>query len=398
MRYLVYVLTAIMIWGCMTFRYVGNGFSLAVIAFCLLAGGMLYQKKRTLFPVQRNLWRAIISLYGTLFIVSLLQCDNIKNITDSAYGSVTLFLITLPMWMVLYIGHWYDIRKIVLCVVYGNMYAFSIYGLWKYVVDKQGRLISFYGSSTEVGMLLDLFIPFTVALGMYYWKNKYLRIASILLVILEMIAVVLTGTRGSYLALGVGVVATGAVYVWIHRGILSILQKGLIGMMMVLCCLGVSGYICYMSAVNHRGMEGGERLMMWESSYHMWEDHKLLGIGLSEWKEAYNNPQSPYRPTAGKETSNVMPHNIYIYFGATGGILSLVGLIGYIIFMCKYLVEQIKGYSCNPIAWAMIFMFTAFMAHGLVDGTLISKHIGRIFYLFLGTGILFIQKYGIFGR
>lgn len=80
-------------------------------------------------------------------------------------------------------------------------------------------------------------------------------------------------------------------------------------------------------------MVGGERLLMWDSSYHMWEDHKLLGIGFSEWREAYNNPESKYHPLEGKETTNVMPHNIYIYFAATGGIISLIGLCGYI-FLC----------------------------------------------------------------
>lgn len=38
---------------------------------------------------------------------------------------------------------------------------------------------------------------------------------------------------------------------------------------------------------------GGERTIMLESSYRMWKDHKLSGIGMAHWKENY---YGPYRP------------------------------------------------------------------------------------------------------
>lgn len=391
MKYICIFLTIVMLWGCMTFRYVGNGFSIAMIAFGLLAGALAFLGKRSVFRIHRDLGKAFLSLYGTLFVVSVCQYDTIKNITDSAYGSATLFLITLPLWMVLYVGKQYDIRKIILCVVYGNMYAFSLYGLWLYERTRQSRLTSFYGSPPEVGMLLDLCIPFTMALGMYYRKWVWLRAVSVILVILELAAVVLTETRGSYLALSAGVIVAAGLYIWQQGKSASLLKKAAVGITVFLFCLSAAGYTWLLGNENVQRMEGGERFLMWESSYHMWEDHKLLGIGLSEWQEAYNNPSSPYHPNDGKETTNVMPHNIYVYFGATGGIVSLSGLLGYMFFMSRYLLGKVRGMRNHPMAWAMLFMFVAMMAHGLVDGTLISKHIGRIFYLLLGAGIIFIE-------
>lgn len=393
MKYICIFLTIVMLWGCMTFRYVGNGFSIAMIAFGLLAIALAFLGKRSLFRIHQDLGKAFVSLYGTLFIVSVLQYNTIKNITDSAYGSITLFLIILPLWMIVYVGQQYDIRKVILGVVYGNMYAFSLYGLWLYEKTGQDRLTSFYGSPPEVGMLLDLCIPFTIALGIYYWAWVRFRVISIILIVLELVAVVLTETRGSYLALSAGLVVVAGLYIWVQRDTLSWLKK--IGAVIAIClfCVGAGSYTWYLGSSDMKRMEGGERLLMWESSYHMWEDHKLLGIGLSEWKEAYNNTASPYRPAEGKETTNVMPHNIYMYFGATGGLLSLAGLLGYMFFMSKYLLSKVKKMRNHPMAWAMLFMFVALMAHGLVDGTLISKHIGRIFYLLFGAGIIFTEMY-----
>lgn len=392
MKYILFLLTAIMIWGCMTFRYVGNGFSIAMIAFGLLLGISLIQKRK--WPhirLSKDCIRAILTLYGTLFIVSFLQYDTTKNITDSAYSSLTLFLITLPLWMITYVGYWQDVRKCIALVVFGNMYAFSVYGLWLYYTSQQDRLTSFYGSPPEVGMLLDLFIPFTIALGAYYWKNLWWRLATIILIPLELVSAVLSETRGCYLALSAGLVVVAVGYIVVYRKRLSWLKKGSIGLAVIAFCLSSAAYTWHLGADNIQRMEGGERLLMWESSYRMWEDHKLLGIGLSEWKDTYNNPESPYHPSEAQETTNVMPHNIYIYFGATGGILSLLGLLGYMIFMSKYLFTKVMRQKEQPMAWAMLFMFVALMAHGFVDGTLISKHIGRIFYLLLGAGILFTE-------
>lgn len=394
MNYIIGLLTMVMLWGCMTFRYVGNGFSIGAIAFVLLVCIITWKKRKwSFYRLHTDLVKALLSLYGVVFLVSLFQYDTIKNITDSAYSSVTLLMITLPLWMVVYMGYWYDIRKWIIYVVYGNMYAFTLYGIFMYLAQKQDRLVGFYGSAPEAGMLLDLFIPFTMALTVFLWKRIYWRIISLILVVLEVVAVLLTETRGSYLALCAGLVVFSVLYVWMNWKELAIWEKVGAGLIAVLICVTAGSYTMLLGSESVKRMEGGERLLMWESSYHMWEDHKWLGIGLSEWKETYNNPESKYHPDEAEETTNVMPHNIYIYFGATGGIVSLLGLCGYMFFMSRYLLRKIHMQKNNPMGWAMLVMFVALMAHGLVDGTLISKHIGRVFYLLIGAGIVFTEIY-----
>lgn len=94
---------------------------------CICVVGMYYfaaKKGKSFYRIDGDLGKALISLYGTILIVSLFQENAVKNIVDSAYGSLTLFFITMPLWMVLYVGHQYDIRKWIIYVTYGNMYAF----------------------------------------------------------------------------------------------------------------------------------------------------------------------------------------------------------------------------------------------------------------------------------
>lgn len=391
---MIVILAIVITWGCITFRYVSNGFTYALWAFIVSFGIILWHtRSKPQVKISINITRALLILYGTLLVVGILQYDNIYNFWGRQYSAVDLFFITLPLWMVLIIGWNYDLRKWIGLTIWVNMWAFSVYGFWQYFIKSQNRLASFYGSPPEVGMLLDLLIPCTITLGIYYKEKTLYHWTAVPLVLLECIALFLNKTRGSYLALSVALIVTGGVWLYYQKNRIAMkLKLAICGCIIAFVC-AAAGYTLLIGSESHSRMVGGERLLMWESSYHMWKDHKILGIGLSEWKEQYNNPDSPYRPAEGRETTNIMPHNIFLYFLATGGIVSFVAFLGYLFFMMKYLLSVVKQYANNPFSWMMLFIFIAFISHGLVDGTIISRHIGRIFYLLLGIGILFTERW-----
>lgn len=283
-NYVVLAAAAFITWGCMTFRYVGNGFSLAAICFGLLAIFLTIKEHyRPRFQLPSDLRNAMIALYGGLCIVGILQGDIIENLLLGSISVFQLFFITSPMWMILYVGRRMDIRKIVSIIIFANMYAFSIYGLGLYFYQDQQRFTSFYGSPPEVGMLLDILIPFSAAIGAYYWADRRWRIATVLLIPLEFLALILTETRGSYLALAAALII--GMFIWLHKNKHSIsktIKHGIYGAMLLAACGAVGGTL-YVGSSSAQRMIGGERLLMWESSYYMWKDHPLLGIGLSKW-------------------------------------------------------------------------------------------------------------------
>ena len=78
----------------------------------------------------------------------------------------------------------------------------------------------------------------------------------------------------------------------------------------------------------------GERLLLIESSYNMWRDNKLFGIGLTNWKEKY---QGQYMLPEAKEPKLATPHNVVMFYFSTTG---LIGGFGYVVFsllILKYL-------------------------------------------------------------
>lgn len=382
---------AIIVWGATAYGYINTGFSIAMISFALYFFWTRYKKEPwPHWQLDRRMVWALGILYGALLVSTLFHLDNIKNLGGGYFSAVGFIQYTFPLWMLLYVGWTRDIRKIICITFYVILYAFCLFGIAKYIVLGESRLSSFYGFPTRIGMLLDMFIPFTVAFLGYYWKNRLFRWGSFLLIVLEIICLILAEVRGSMLALSLAVIFVAAV--WITRNRAQIpkrVQRSVI-LAVFLFVVVAAVYAITLRWGNYAGMIGGERFMMWESSFYMWIDHPLTGIGLNEWQAAY--AEGPYHPAASREAGQVMPHNVFIYFFSTAGTIGGLAYLAYCGLMLSWLLENTRKWADNPFSWAMLFMFTAATTHGLVDQTFILKLTGRVFYLLLGIGLLFLRS------
>lgn len=382
----------ILVWGATAYGYINTGFSIAMISFALYFLWTRY--KREPWPrwqLDRSMMWAVGILYGALLISTLFHLDNIKNLSGGYFSAAGFIQYTFSLWMLLYVGWTRDVRKIICGTFYVILYAFCLFGLAKYIMLGESRLSSFYGFPTRIGMLLDMFIPFTAAFLGYYWKNKMFRWASFLLLVLEILCLILAEVRGSMLALSLAAVLVAAV--WLarnHERIPKRVQRSVI-LAVLLFVAAAAVYAITLRWGNYAGMIGGERFMMWESSFHMWLDHPLTGIGLNEWQAAYR--EGPYHPAASREAGQVMPHNVFIYFFATAGAIGGLAYLAYCGLMMSWFLDNTRKLANNPFSWAMLFMFVAATAHGLVDQTFILKLTGRVFYMLLGVGILFLKPW-----
>ncbi len=84
-----------------------------------------------------------------------------------------------------------------------------------------------------------------------------------------------------------------------------------------------------------------------------------------------------------------MPHNVFVYFFATSGLLGGLGYIAYCILVMAYLLCRVKTHTDDIFGWAMLFAFVAATVHGLTDQTFILKLTGRILYMLMGISLLF---------
>lgn len=386
------VTAGVVVWGATAYQYINTGFSIAMIVFALYFLWTRY--KREPLPrwrLDRRMLLAFAVLYGALFFTTLFHLDNLKNLSGGYFSALGFVQYTLPLWMLLYVGWTRDVRKAVVSVFYVILYALCVYGLIKYAVTGEGRLTSFYFFPTRIGMMMDMFIPMTAGFTAYYWKCTRFRYLSILLLAMEILCLLLAEVRGSMVALAIASVVTAAVWIQVNRTrVPKRVRRGLLAGALLFAAAAVV-YSVWLRWGNYLGMIGGERLLMWESSFHMWLDHPLAGIGLDEWQAAY--AEGLYHPAVSREAGQVMPHNVFVYFFATAGTIGGAAYLAYCGLMLSWLVNGTKKLAANPFSWALLFMFIAATMHGLTDQTFILKLTGRIFYMLLGVGILFLGEY-----
>lgn len=382
---------AIVVWGATAYTYINTGFSIAMIVFVLyVLWSFIKKEPRPHVQMDSYMLMAFGIFYGALLLSTLFHLDDIKNLSGGYFSLFGFIQYTFPLWMLLYIGGKHDIRKAICGTIYAFLYIMCLYGIAKYFILGEGRLSSFYYYPTRIGMMLDMFLPFTAAFTWYYRKNKMFVSISVILLILEVMTLILAKVRGSLLAISIAVLFTLAVILFQQRIQLSSKWKHRLylgGILLIGSCIGYAVFIGWGDPLR---MIGGERFLFWESSYLMWLDHPLAGVGLNGWQAAF---AGPYLIPGSREVGQVMPHNVFIYFFATAGTIGGIGYLAYCGFMLKFLLQKINTCSSSPFGWAMLFMFIAATAHGLTDQTFILKLTGRIFYMLLGVGILFSTVY-----
>ncbi len=378
---------AVTVWGATAYQYMNTGFSIAMIVFGLY---LIYTLIKKDWPKEIVLdWYMLVGmaiLYASLIVVALCHLDNLKNFYGGYFSAWGFIQYTFPLWMLIYIGWTHDIRKTILVTLYVILYVLCIYGLYHYFHDHQQRLSSFYFFPTRIGMMMDMFIPFTVGLGIYYRKNRKIVVFTVVLVILESACFYFAKVRGSYGAFAAAAVLCVLVYLALNYKKINGPQLASI-VVSVLLMLGCMGAFMVGTGKSEKEMlQGGERLLMWEASYKMWQDHPVTGIGLDEWKKTYES--DTYRPPKAREIGHIMPHNVFIYFFTTGGTIAGAAYILYCLLIFAWLVRENKRHP-TPVGMAMLFLFIAGTAHGMVDQTFILKLTGRIYYMLLGAGIVY---------
>lgn len=292
---------------------------------------------------------------------------------------------------------------------------------WMQIVDlllgiqkEQWRVTSMFVGPNDYGQIVEQVLP-VIILGsiwvLYKWKTSHKKVYLYSFVIQMMTLLVsLIPFIGSFSRGAMAGFVVGGLIVAVLYGIISIkryIKYILIIMLSILAV--VSGFFAFNKVVdsNMRTMlpsntvqaslvielpkenamqrfdketelsreYDGERLLMWKSSYNMWKDYPILGIGFDQWQKQY---EETYCFEEAKERNIPMPHNNTVYFFSTTG---LIGGIAYVVFsigVLIYFVIQMYKNPQNILLPIMIWMWGAIMVHGQVDSGITNKFVMHI--------------------
>lgn len=206
-----------------------------------------------------------------------------------------------------------------------------------------------------------------------FWLNAVATTAALFVLLF-------TQSRGGIAGTFIGGIVLVAMKFWLkYRNNVSIKRKICIILMGIVLITGVvfSGFILF-----HRAYDL-ERFLMIESSYHMWEDHKVFGVGLDNWGNEYKKYVSPIA----KEPNLPMPHNNVAFFFSTTGIVGGLGYCVYVLGTLAFLVKKIRENPVNLYYSAAFWAFLAIVIHGMVDSGIMNKYQMQILSANLGVAL-----------
>ena len=227
-------------------------------------------------------------------------------------------------------------------------------------------------------------IPFLAISCIHYLKkgNCKLWIPTALALLISVSALLLSGHRGSWLAVAIGLFIVLFLYLDIKKFL----------MIISICSILVGGVFASspklldraktITVTDNSNKSNYARILVWKSAIAMWKDYPVLGVGISNFDEIYKknyvHPEQQY--ILQNAHSNVIH---YMAERGTLGALSFLALWAYITLF------SIKGWlrHRNLAYLGILSMYTGIMLHGLIGCNFDTAITAR--YMWTAFGVAF---------
>lgn len=265
-----------------------------------------------------------------------------------------------------------------------GLFTLCSYGFYQFMIFPLGtRIKSYVYHPNALAQIIMLSIPFLILYlikRFHTEKNRGFQIFIGFVAILSCFILVLTGSRGSIGGFCLGGLLCLLIQLALKKKVTLKMLRSVVVVFLVVAALG--GLFVFNFENTKLGVVrpyDHERVLLWKSSYQMWQDHKLLGVGLSHWSEQY---KAHYISPAAKEPDLKHPHNTFMYYFSSTGIL---GGCSYLVLTFGLLFDvilQLKKHPENVFLNALLWVLLTIIIHEAVDNTF--KDEIRLFNAYLG--------------
>ena len=253
---------------------------------------------------------------------------------------------------------------------------------------KDGRVHASFASANNFAMCLEAILPLlwleTLQLRKEYKHSTRGKVwfgMGLLSSLLLTGALFLSKSRGGISGFMLGAIAVFIVSFLQKRKEWSLEKK--LGILVVAFGIAAAGVFRGTIMFDARSYDG-ERLLLAQSAYHMWADHKLYGVGFQQWNRVY---RAKYiLPGAKEPTLSLAHNNVANFFSGTG----TLGGVGYLLFTFGSLVILLrKSYQMpdNIYGKMMLWVWLAIFIHGMVDNSLYAKFNTRLYFAMWGISL-----------
>ena len=368
----------------------------------LLAEGKLRLVKSGLnYPISAFIIACSISVLSSI------------DIYTSIYSLFSIILLAGLYSLVPYIVmDMQQIRKIMVSLIFVSG-LISIYSIGQYFgIDLLNLKVvgsGYISGPFENRNVLASFLVFTmpVSIGfLFEMTNKKSKIATGLVAILTLIALIFTRTRGAWLGfIGAMVFFASAKLMSveglkkIHKSLFT--KKSLIIIFLLVICLGLlikydyskrgSFTKKFLSIADLKDPATRHRFVMWHTGRDIIKEHPLLGTGIGTFKKIHPKYQSKYLRTEkyGRfEGLSRFAHNDYLEITSDTGILGLGTFLWLIVTLYWVGLKKLKQidqsrYSANLLI-VTLSSLTAVLIHSFFHYSFYLPTTSMLFWLWLG--------------
>jgi len=246
------------------------------------------------------------------------------------------------------------------------------------------RVTSTFGNTNVYATFLLLTIPI-VAAGVVFFKNAFLKFCAAGATALLLGNLLLTYTRGAYVALPLAVI----VFILLIEKRLLILLIAFIPALPFVLPQTVMNRL--LSIVNFADSSTVFRMSIWQGSIRMARDFWLTGVG--QGLEAYHTVY-PYYALAAAGTLH--SHNLFLQMLVENGIAGFLLFIA--IVACFFRAQanffrRATEFRLKVMSAAMMSAMVAFLVQSIFDHSFFNYSIVLTFYLFIGLSVAFTRAY-----
>ena len=266
--------------------------------------------------------------------------------------------------------------------------SFAINGvaiLYEGIVQQNHRADGFAQPMTAAGFL-SMIVPALILLCMAGKVPQKYRLFLGVLTVLGIVSLLLNGTRGAWIAVAVSCTVVG--FMAVQRK-----KRFFFGLLIAVFVFGgifsfspiLSGRLATIGDMQFQS--NSERLLLWKSAFHMFEDHPIVGVGLSRFREEY---QGGYILPEAKEPHLDHAHNNIMHMLAECGIIGVSALL---IFWLTWFSYGVVSWRKMRSVAALVFLAVLLgsFLQGFTEYNLGRSFVMKVYWLLLALCLQWLR-------
>lgn len=254
-------------------------------------------------------------------------------------------------------------------------------------VSGDGRAAGFFGHPMTFAGYLCMYLPLFL-LG--YFENLFgtkFKYVSGIMFLAGLVALIFNGTRGAWIAVAMTAGILLLYYMFKNK------HNFIVGIILVAVCSGLlvnnSAFMHRMSTItNNKYQSNSERLLMWNSAWNMFKDHPVLGVGLGQYKDNY---QQKYISPKAKEPNLEHAHNNFMQMLAENG---MVGFLGFMAMFTYIIWHNFRKFltSKNIYSIAICAVTITLLLQGFTEFNFGNSAVVKAYWLILGCLVVLAEN------